>query len=116
MRRFPSPVGLLALLLLIPALTYCGGSKAPVPSQISITPTGASLNSGQVVSLLATVSDQSGTILTGEKITFSSSNPGVVTLSSPTSPNTSQTLVNACGGIWDSAFVDCKPGQTGSAT
>ncbi|HXZ78836.1 MAG TPA: hypothetical protein VEG30_02830 [Terriglobales bacterium] len=62
------------------------------------------------------MSDQSGNTISGQTVTFSSSNPGVVTLSSPTSPNTTQTLVNACGGIWDSAFVDCQTGQSGSAT
>lgn len=116
MRRFQSLVGLLALLFLILGFTYCGGSKPPVPAQISLTPSVASLNSGQVVTVIATITDSAGNTLSGQKVTFSSSNPAVATLSTPATPNTTQTLVNVCGGIWDSAFVDCQSGQSGVAT
>ena len=59
------------------------GPETPVPSNITITPPSATLNTvGATVQFSATVRDQRGREMTGQSVTWSSSDQGVATVSS----------------------------------
>jgi trimeric autotransporter adhesin len=80
----------------------CGGGsskdKATIVAQVLISPSTASLEAGDVLSLTASAVNSSNGAVSAP-ITFSSSNTKVATIS----PGG---LV--CGGVWDSTFVVCN--------
>ena len=89
-------------------LAGCGGSSAttnPVVAQIVLTPTTVSLNEGGVATISAIAENSSGATIAAD-ITFTSSNPGIATIS---------TGGSICGGVWDSSFIVCNAtiGQAG---
>lgn len=88
-------------------LAGCGGSTTVTPpaTTILLSPTTASLNEGDVTTISAIAQDSSGTIIAAD-ITFTSSNPGIATIS---------TGGLLCGGVWDSSFIVCNAtiGQAG---
>lgn len=109
MRRFPV-VSLLSALLAASSLLFlagCGGSgvSTPAVASIIVAPTTLSLNEGGVAGISATATDSTGTTIAAD-ITFTSSNPGVATVS---------TGGVVCGGVWDANFINCNVvgGQAG---
>jgi len=102
-------VFLFTLFLLILALAGCGSNNPSIgaPNKITITPSGVSLNRGQVQQVAATVTDTNGNVISTETVTFTTSDPFTV----GTSPSGS-----LCAGTWDSSFIHCAPGPVGSAT
>jgi len=94
-----------AVLLLIFLAACGGGNKAPVATQVLLTPTTLSLNEGAVTGLSAIAQDASGNTVAAD-IAFTSSNPHIATVS---------TGGLVCGGVWDSSFINCNPtiGQGG---
>jgi len=115
MRQFPRFSVLAALLtaILLSLLTGCGGgasTKTPDVASIVITPTTISLNEGGVGTISAVARNSAGATIAAD-ITFTSNNTSIATISS-------SGLV--CGGVWDSAFVNCNAtigqGGVGQAT
>ncbi len=107
MRR--SAVCLLLSIIILAGLNIgCGGgsSKPPAPSSIVFNVSQVSLDVGRVAGVSATVVDTNGAAVSNTKITFSSSNSSIVTVS----PGG---LV--CAGTWDANFIVCTPGPTGQA-
>jgi hypothetical protein len=118
MRR---PGGLLTLytvtaIAALAAGVGCGGKKstpttgAGVPAKVVISPSGASVTLGvsPTLTFSATVQDSAGNAVTGQTITFQSSNTAVAQIAS-------SGLV--CAGTWDSLTtpIVCTPGPVGSA-
>ncbi len=102
MLRF-SLVRVLAALLTAVCLSLlagCGGAQTPTPvvAKIILFPTSVSLNEGDVTTISAIAEDSTGTTV-GADITFTSSNPGIATVSAGGS---------ICGGVWDSSFIVCS--------
>lgn len=98
------------LLLLVATLPGCGGSKSNTntPTTVSVSPTTLSLTLGGVAGLTTTLLSSSGTAVSAtEKITYSSNNTAVATVSSGGS---------VCAGTWDANNIVCTPGQVGTAT
>jgi hypothetical protein len=99
------------VLIVLFAAAGCGGKKsttgAGVPATVTISPSTASINRGSTISFSATVQDSGGTTLSGQTITFQSSNTSVAQIA---------TSGLACGGTWDSLAnpVVCTPGATGT--
>jgi Leishmanolysin/Bacterial Ig-like domain (group 2) len=97
------------LLLAALLLAGCGGGPTDtrVPGDIAVTPTTATLDAvGQTQQLTAVVTDQDGGTITSPSITWSSSNPGVASV-------TSTGLVSAAGS--GSATITATAGSV-SAT
>ncbi|MGI9101567.1 MAG: hypothetical protein ACR2IF_03895 [Terriglobales bacterium] len=111
MRRVALLVGLSAILTV--GLIGCGhgsssSSTSNVASSIVLSATAFSLNTGDVGAISAAVVDANGVALTSQpKITFSSSNPVIASVSSGG-------LI--CAGTWDASFVVCHPAQVLSGT
>lgn len=109
MRRY-SAAGVLAALVSVIFLSFMvgcsgtGSAVAPV-TQIVLTPSSLSLNTGQVVQLVATPENSTGGTVVAD-VSFSSSNTALVTVSP---------AGYVCAGIWDSNFIVCNPnpGVTG---
>jgi len=107
MQRRAVLVSAFALLI---AVAGCGGgskSTKPVATSITITPSTLSLESGKFAQLAATVLDQNGTAMTGQTITWSTSNATIADVS---------TAGAVCGGKWDSTTAPtvCNAGPSGS--
>jgi len=91
----------------------CGGNKANSSSdqtaaRINITPSSLDLTEGSVSSISASVVNASGTALTTQpKITYSTSDPSAVTVSSSGS---------ICAGVWDVNYVVCRTGTIPSSS
>ena len=91
----------------------CGGgssssSTAGVPNSITAQSV-LSLTVGEVATVNATVIDSSGNAATNAKsLAFSSGNAALVTIN-PTSGS-------ACAGTWDTNYIVCTPGPTGTTT
>ena len=84
------------LFLIAGLLAGCGSSKksaAPTASKITITPSTPSLEVGRFASLAANVTDANGATLSGQTVTWSSSNTAIVDVS---------TNGAICAGKWDS--------------
>ena len=109
MRRY-SAAGVLAALVSVIFLSFlvgCSGTStavAPV-TQIVFSPTSLSLNTGQVVRLVATTENSTGGAVVAD-VSFTSSNTALVTVSP---------AGYVCAGIWDSNYIVCNPnpGVTG---
>ena len=103
MRRFSAAQGLAALfaVLILIILPSCSGTSAAISSvsQLVLSPTSLSLNTGQVTGITATPQNSSGGAVVAD-VTYTSSNPNLVTVS----PGG---LV--CAGVWDSNFINCNP-------
>lgn len=94
-------------------LTGCGGgsssSSTTTTNTVVVSPTSLSLNQTAVASISAQVIDSSGTaVTTAKSFVFTSGTPAVATVN-PTSGS-------ICAGTWDSTYVYCTAGQTGTAT
>jgi trimeric autotransporter adhesin len=112
MRRFPLSVALFCSLVLILALSACGGSShtaSTAAASLKITPTVISLNRGDVFAATTTAFQSDGTTQAPlAEFTFASSNTNLASVS---------TAGVVCAGKWDAAFVVCTPATTtGSAT
>jgi hypothetical protein len=99
----------LAAVLFLVSLPGCGGNNSNADNtvtQLVMTPTTASLNEGQVVTLNVVAENSAGTAVAAD-ISFTSNNNNVATVSSAG-------LV--CGGIWDVNFINCNAnlGQSGA--
>jgi len=103
MRRY-SAAGVLAAFVSVIFLSFlvgCSGTStavAPV-TQIVFSPTSLSLNTGQVVRLVATPENSTGGAVVAD-VSFSSSNPAQVTVSP---------AGYVCAGVWDSNYIVCNP-------
>ena len=114
MRRFSAAQVLVAVfaVLILSILPGCSSSTSTTSSvtQMILSPTSMSLNTGQVAAITARPENASG--------------QGVVADVSYTSSNTNLVTVTAggvvCAGIWDSNFITCNPvpgvAGVGSAT
>src|SRR5574337_887267 len=111
MRRLARSRFIAVLILGLLGLAGCGGgskkdTKAGVPTSISFSPSSLSLTVGGVQGLTAQVLDGNGAAISTAKITFSSSNTAIATVSSAG-------LV--CAGTWDANNIVCTPGPVGNA-
>lgn len=103
----------IASILLVTAVAVmmsgCGGGSKGTPfvavASITVSPSSASLNFGDTLQFSATALDSNKKPVS-PVFTFSSSNPNIVGM-------TSAGL--ACGGRWDSSFVNCTAGPVGVA-
>ena len=107
-QRLAASIATTLVLALIPWLSGCGGggsssSTSVSVSSITLSPAIASLNFGQTLQFTATALDANKNPVT-PTFSFSSSNPNVVGISS---------TGLACGGSWDSGFVNCTGGPVG---
>lgn len=100
MRRFVTVVLMMAAVTFGLAACGGGGKKAGPPATVTITPNPVSLTVGFTQQLTVVVTDASGTVLASPTVTFASSNPSVVSVS---------TTGLLCGGSWDPTFVVCTP-------
>ena len=107
--------------VLLIGLTACGGGTSPsggptptqpvstVPTSITISLSSVTLTSpGAVASLTATVNDQSGTPMSNQTVTWTSSNEGVATVSGGTVTavaNGSATVTATSGSLSAQALV-----------
>ena len=64
------------------ASSSSGTTPTPTVSLVSVTPTAQSISAGSSVQLTATVKDASGATLSGQSVTWSSSTPGIASVSS----------------------------------
>jgi hypothetical protein len=102
----------LLTLVLVFGCAGCGGngsSSAAVPSTIVFSPATLSLAPGQMESSGAEVENSTGTVLSGQTVTFTTSDPAVADISTTTTTGTNGLV---CAGTWDSesAPVVCCPG------
>ena len=107
-QRLAASIATTLVLALIPWLSGCGGggsssSTSVSVSSITLSPAIASLNFGQTLQFTATALDANKNPVT-PTFSFSSSNPNVAGISS---------TGLACGGSWDSGFVNCTGGPVG---
>lgn len=113
----------LTILLASTLPTACGGGSSsegptdpetPVPANITITPPSATLNTvGGTVQFTATVRDQRGRAMTGQTVTWSSTETGVATISASgraiaVAEGTSTIVATAAPGVtgWAGLTVD----------
>src|SRR4051812_39618243 len=102
-----------ALVLCLLALAGCGGggkkTAVSTPTTLTITPASLSIESGKFATLAATVKDQNGNTLTGQTVTWSTSNSAVVDVTPTTGA--------VCGGKWNSTTAPtvCNTGPLGFA-
>ncbi len=97
MRRFAIIPGLVFFLAAI--LAGCGGGSANNSvTQVALTPTALSLNSGDVVQVTATANNSANAAVS-TTFTFNTSNSAIASVS-PAG------LI--CAGIWDAAFIVCN--------
>jgi len=79
---------MLPILTLILLLAACGdwsapvGQPAPVAATVTVSPSSSSIQAGGSVQLSATAKDAGGATMSGITLTWTSSNPGVATVSS----------------------------------
>lgn len=108
MGRFRSLCWAAALSCLL-GFSGCGGTKAGPPlfaGHITVTPGGpTSIDLGNTLNFVASVSSSSGTVLKTE-ISYTSSDTSILNMS-PTGI--------ACAGRWDNTFSICTPGNVGLA-
>jgi uncharacterized protein YjdB len=64
------------------AITVTAPPPPPVVTTVTVLPGSASVMAGSTVSLQATVKDQYGTVMTGQSVTWSTSNPAAATVNS----------------------------------
>ena len=80
---------------------------APVVTSVTVTPSTASVNVGSTMTLTATVKDQNGNVMTGQTITWSTSNAAVATV------NTSGVVSGAAAGT--ATITATSSAKSGSA-
>jgi hypothetical protein len=99
MRQFG--IILFSILLLTVIFTGCGGGKSSNTgvTQVVVSPTGLSMNSGDVVQISAIPENASGAAVANVTATFGTANNALVTVS-PTG------LV--CAGVWQANFITCN--------
>jgi hypothetical protein len=98
----------LAILMCVSlALSGCGGGSPPASaSSITLTPSTMDLTVGNVATLSASVLDSKGKALSPQPtITYDTSDASALTISSTGS---------VCAGVWDVAYVVCRPGRVPS--
>jgi hypothetical protein len=94
-------VGKAGILIICTAIVAgCGGGSKPnnTVSQVTVSPTALSLNPGDVGQLSTSTLNSASAAVTAT-ITFTSSNPNLVTVS---------TGGLVCAGVWDANFVVCN--------
>jgi hypothetical protein len=102
MRRFSAAqvlAGLFAVLILS-ILPSCSGTSAATSSvtQLILSPTSISMNTGQVAAITAQPENATGGLVVAD-VSYVSSNPKLVTI-------TPGGLV--CAGVWDANFINCN--------
>src|SRR5664279_984118 len=109
MRRFSAAPVLAALLavLILSILPGCSGTSAAASAvtQLILSPTSLSMNTGQVAAITANPENSTGGVVVAD-VSYVSSNPSLVTV-------TAGGLI--CAGVWDANFINCnpKPGLAG---
>jgi hypothetical protein len=112
MRRFSAARILAAFfaVLLLSLLPACSGTSAATSSvtQLILSPTSLSMNTGQVATITATPENSSGSAVVAD-VSYTSSNPSLVTVSAGG---------QVCAGVWDANFINCvpNPGTSGIGT
>ena len=112
MRRFSAARILAALfaVLILSLLPACSGTSAATSSvtQLILSPTSLSMNTGQVATITATPENSSGSAVVAD-VSYTSSNPSLVTVSAGG---------QVCAGVWDANFINCvpNPGTSGIGT
>jgi hypothetical protein len=107
----------LFVLVLLGFITGCGSSSSVVTTvavgtfdvtgTVFTAQTAVSLQQTQYLQLATQIKDQKGNILTAPVVTWSSSNPQVVSI-------TPQGEI--CAGTWDANYINCNPGAITSST
>src|SRR5947209_10098919 len=104
MGRFAITTGF--ILILAFSLAGCGGgsssSSANKVTSVTLSSSTLSLNAGEVVQIIAAVTNAAGNTVT-TTVTFTSANSNIAGVS-PAAINIS----SVCGGTWDSAFIVCN--------
>jgi Bacterial Ig-like domain (group 2) len=102
-------------LVFLSALIGCGSSSSnpptPVPTIIDVSPTVGSLDVGETLSFIASALD-AGKKAVNAPITFQSSNPAVLTMTTLASTGGAAAGL-ACAGTWDAGAQICTPGGSG---
>ncbi len=83
-------------------VTVSAATSTPVPTSVSVSPSALSIDVGQYYGLTAEVRDQNGSLMQGEAVTWSSTNPGVASV------NQSGTVSGAAAG---SATIRAQAGS-----
>lgn len=98
MQRFAIIPGLVFFLTAI--LAGCGhGATTSTVSQVVMSPTSFSMNSGDVLQVMATPEDSTGASVGNVTVTFGTSNTALVNVSP---------AGLLCAGVWDANFIDCN--------
>lgn len=116
MGRCGSAVWVIILIASLSLLAACGSSSSsntpkppPVPASVTLSPGNhSSIDIGSLLNFSATARNSAGTSISGLTISFTSSNPDVLTIANSGI---------ACAGKWDSLSnpVVCRPGPSGTA-
>jgi hypothetical protein len=116
MGRCSSAVWVIILIASLSLLAACGSSSSsntpkppPVPASVTLSPgSHSSIDIGSLLNFSATARNSAGTSISGLTISFTSSNPDVLTIANSGI---------ACAGKWDSLSnpVVCRPGPSGTA-
>lgn len=105
-----------ALVTIVPVLAVCSSGttavidppSTPVVTSVTVSPTSASLTVGATQALAATVKDQSGNVMSGQTVAWSTDSPGIA-------------LVNSAGvvtgvGAGAATITATSSGKTGTST
>jgi hypothetical protein len=109
MRRFSAAPILAALfaVLILSILPGCSGTSAANSgvTQLILSPTSISMNTGQIASITAQPENATGGLVVAD-VSYVSSNPSLVTVTAGG---------QVCAGIWDANFINCNavPGTAG---
>jgi len=109
MRRYSAAGALAAFfsVLILCVLPGCSGTSTTTSSvtQLILSPTSLSLNTGQVAAITATPENSSGGAVVAD-VSYSSSNTNLVTVTANG---------QVCAGVWDVNFINCNanPGLSG---
>jgi hypothetical protein len=106
-------VAVVWIALFFGGMVGCGGGSTapgvPTPGKLTLTPTGGSLDQGTTLQFSVSATSSTGTVVAGVPVTFTSSNPSVLSFV-PAAAGL------ACAGRWDPQGQICSPQGVGIAT
>lgn len=98
----------------------CGSASPAIPASVAVSPTPVTQSLGATQQLTATVRDAGGNVLTGQSVTWTSTNPSVASVSGTgleTGVGAGTTTITATsGGISGSAAITVNPIAPGTVS